>query len=85
MSRPPQEPGYSCPHLDEAIAEIEKARKIHDQLREWGRYWESKSEDLSKELDAQQEEFDKDREDFENRISDLKSQIEYLESQLQAK
>jgi chromosome segregation ATPase len=85
MNRPPLEPGYSCPHLDEAIVEIEKARKIHDQLREWGRYWENKCEEKEKELDTQQAEFDTDRKTFENRITELESTIEYLESQLEQK
>lgn len=80
MSRPPSEPEYSCPYLDSAISELEKARSIHDRLRQWGHYWMEKCEELQKELDDAQEEFDKDRERLEDEIQSLKDEIKYLDT-----
>ena len=79
--KPGREPSYSCPHLDGAIAEIEKARTIHDSLRSWGRAWEEKAEDLEQELKNTIEEKDNIIRDLENKIEDLQLQLmEFKES-----
>jgi chromosome segregation ATPase len=84
-----KEPKYSCPHLDDAISaadqaantvrhEIEKARSIHEELREWGREWEVEARRLESKLSDVTDE--RDKLDQEN--SELRSQIEKLERAL---
>lgn len=46
----PNEPGYSCPLFDEAINQIESARRINGELREWGAWWKERAEQLEEEL-----------------------------------
>lgn len=71
----PKEPNPSCPDLDTAIEKIENARRIHNQLRKWGNYWESKAEDLQCQLEELRKEME-DRVDYlQETISDLKNRI----------
>lgn len=64
----PQEPEFSCPHLDSAIEAIENARKIHDRLRRWGAYWKKQAQEIEKEI----EEKDKYIAQLELEIKELK-------------
>lgn len=83
----PSKTGYNCPHLDEAIAKIEKARGIHDKLRTWGKWWQEKATEIEQELRDEMKDAlkDKDRdiEKLEAEIDDLKEEIEYLRQQLE--
>lgn len=49
MAKAPKEPPHSCPRIDSAIAEMEEARKIHAELRDWGSYWKERCEDMERE------------------------------------
>lgn len=65
------EPPQSCPDFDDAIASLEKARKINSDLREWGEAgWESASE--------QEDEVN----NLNNRIQELETQVQDLEATL---
>lgn len=79
--RAPLEPGYSCPHIDEAIAEMEKARKIHDELRKWGSWWESRAEEIEKESSEKIEELEDDVKKLNALVDDLRDEIEYLKKE----
>jgi predicted RNase H-like nuclease (RuvC/YqgF family) len=68
----PQEPEFSCPHLDSAIEEIENARKIHDRLRRWGAYWKEQAQEIEKDLTSQIKEQDKYISQLEQEIEELK-------------
>lgn len=76
--REPVEPEHSCPHIDEAINEMEKARKIHDNLRKWGSYWNDRCIDLQHEI----YELQKNIKTLERDIDDLKDENHYLKSQI---
>ena len=65
-----KEPSPSCPYFDDAISEIENARKINVDLRNWGHYWKEKYEDL--EVSS------------EKTIESLKSEIEELEYRIKS-
>lgn len=80
-----KEPEYSCPYLDSAIDELEKARKIHDELRKWGHYHKEQSEQWEEECDKIKEEYKEYQSQSEYEIRDLKKQIEDLELELQNK
>lgn len=67
--KPPVEPPFSCPNLDQAIAEIENARTIATELRKWGEWWKDRAAELEKE-------YDKSLQDKNDVISELKDQIE---------
>jgi len=79
----PKEPGYSCPHLDTSIAEIEKARTIHDDLRKWGSYYETLSEERQETIDDLIEERNRQYREYENRIEDLQSLLDDAREQIQ--
>lgn len=79
----PLEPEYSCPRLDGAIAEIEAARKIHDELRAWGSWWEEKAGELEKELAYKVRDLSEELEDRTKKIDDLNEQIEDLNRQIE--
>jgi hypothetical protein len=68
----PQEPEFSCPHLDSAIEAIENARKIHDRLRRWGAYWKKQAQEIEKDLTYQICEQDKYIDQLELEIKELK-------------
>jgi chromosome segregation ATPase len=71
IMRDPKEPDYSCPNLDSAISEIEKARSIHDELRSWGKWWEERAHQIEKELSDEIDEYKKDIKNLEERIQEL--------------
>jgi len=56
------EPKVSCPSFDNAIEEIEKARSINDELRQWGKHWQEEyfilDEQYLKILSEKQEEIE---------------------------
>lgn len=78
----PKEPGYSCPHLDEAISEIEKARAIHDELRKWGSYWEEKYSEIEKELTAEIKNRDERITTLEYELTESNRAIEKLNQEI---
>jgi predicted nucleic acid-binding Zn-ribbon protein len=85
----PKEPGYSCPHIDSAIEEMENARKIHNSLREWGHYWKDRCDeierDLSKEIDSLKDDVRQweDRcETLEDEIADLRRALAQAEAEI---
>lgn len=78
----PKEPSFSCPHLDEAISEIEKARSIHDELRKWGAWWESRCGELQSEHIREIEEKDKEISSLNGKLDDMADQIRRLENEL---
>jgi uncharacterized coiled-coil DUF342 family protein len=82
-NRPPPEPEYSCPLLDGAIAEIEAARKIHDKLRTWGSWWESRATELEEEMSDKVDELKEKTEDQDKKIDELNDQIEDLNRQIE--
>lgn len=71
-----REPELSCPYIDSAIDEIEKAREIHSKLREWANYWKDQYEELDRtstnDLDAYKQEI----KNLEDELYDLKRAIE---------
>ena len=79
--RPPIEPSYSCPHLDEAIAEIEKARKIHDELRKWGSWWEDRAEEIEEKSSEKIGELEDDVKKLNSLVDDLREEIELLKKE----
>lgn len=86
--RPPSEPRYSCPNLDSAIAEIENAITIHDELRNWGKYWEEKAAEIEKDLTEHYESELKWKEEvccqLQDEIFELKQEIEQLNMIIQS-
>ena len=78
----PYEPGYSCPHLDEAISEIEKARKIHDDLRKWGTWWQERCDELETEHASAINDKDDEIKSLNDKIYELRDQIQQLELQV---
>lgn len=78
------EPPYSCPNLDGAIAEIEAARKIHDDLRHWAGEWKDAYYDLVKELTDRIEEIEAERDAAEERANDLERELESVREELAA-
>lgn len=74
----PVEPDYSCPMIDSAIEEIEKARKIHDKLREWGKWWQESYDDLQKEMNAALEEKNDYIDLLKERIVELEKELSYV-------
>jgi chromosome segregation ATPase len=79
----PKEPPHSCPNLDSAIAEIERARTIHDQLREWGNYYLTLSEERQDDIDRLSEERNRQYREYESQIEDLQSLLEDAREQIQ--
>lgn len=69
------EPEWSCPSLDSAIDSINDARKIHQQLRDWGHYWKDAFDELEKESSEEIE-------SLKEEISSLKSEIDDLKNEL---
>ncbi len=74
----PREPEYSCPNLDEAISEIQKARKIHDDLRKWGTWWQERCDELEKEHRQAIDDKDDEIEELNNKIEQLQDEIKHL-------
>jgi hypothetical protein len=74
----PVEPDYSCPMIDSAIEEIEKARKIHDKLREWGKWWQEPYDDLQKEMNTALEEKNDYIDLLKERIVELEKELSYV-------
>jgi chromosome segregation ATPase len=83
------EPKYSCPFLDEAIEHadaaangvrdaVEKARAIHEQLRERGREWEKEAERLEKLLGEEEEA----RDSAEQSLAQAEAEIKERDSQI---
>ena len=70
--RKPEEPNFSCPHLDSAIEAIEKARKIHDSLRHWGAWWKKQAQKIEKDLTYEIKEKDEYIAQLEQEIKELK-------------
>ena len=81
MKAPPK-PEYSCPHLDAAIAEIEKAREIHDDLRQWGTWWKERCGELETEHARELKYKDDEIESLNDKIYELRDQIKHLEQQV---
>lgn len=75
--RGPIEPDYSCPNLDAAIEEIENARKIHDKLREWGKWWMERAGEIEAEKTEEIEDLGKEIEMLKQEIDDLKEELKY--------
>lgn len=82
----PNEPGYSCPVFDEAIAQIEAARSINADLREWGTWWKERAEQLEEELEEdtgllrrQLDERDDEITEKEREIAELQQRVAELE------
>ena len=78
----PTEPEYSCPNLDEAISEIEKARKIHDDLRKWGTWWQERCDELETEHAREINDKDDEIKSLTDKIDELRDQIKQLERQV---
>lgn len=78
------EPPYSCPNLDGAIAEIEAARKIHDDLRSWGGDWQDAYYELEKELTNCIEELEAERDAAEERAGDLERELRSAREEIAA-
>ncbi len=79
----PREPENSCPYLDKAIERIEEARTIHDDLRQWGRYYEQLADERQDEIDRLSEERNRQYREYENQIEDLQSLLEDAREQIQ--
>lgn len=81
---------YSCPEFDAAIARIEEARTINDDLRgrmeEWKDYseeLEEESQDLEnkiEEKDAEIERLKADEKEYQKTIHSLEKQLAELQS-----
>lgn len=85
---------YSCPHLDGAIefiqstdmdgweyaiAELEKARKIHDQLRKLAQEYGEEADKFESELSNLQLDYDQ----AEEVIKELEEKVDRLEEKLE--
>lgn len=77
------EPEISCPEFDEAIKQIEKARSINNELRQWGQQWQDNYEEL--ELDSQKEieTLQEEKQDLENEMDELKGTIKEQEKRIE--
>jgi predicted nucleic acid-binding Zn-ribbon protein len=67
-----KEPPYSCPNLDAAIGEIERARKIHADLRAWGQHWRDAYDEALEEQRRLESELD----DYRQRLEEAESALE---------
>lgn len=61
-------PEFSCPHIDEAINEMEKTRKINEDLRDWGQSHADRVEELEQEVA-----------NLEATVKELEAKIEAME------
>jgi len=91
-----KEPKYSCAYLSEAIrtacdaakaieTEVEIARGIHSDLREWGHEWKKKAEDFEIKLDevtSERDELDRENTKLLNRIEELEKSLAQAEAEL---
>ena len=47
----PSCPPFTCPHIDDAIAQLEKLRAMNDDLRANVEYWKAACEDMQLVID----------------------------------
>jgi hypothetical protein len=50
MSRPPEQPSYTCNDIDKIISGIEELRTANEALRCHGNYWESQASELENKM-----------------------------------
>ena len=81
---PHKEPPVSCPYFDQAIIEIEAARKINTDLRDWGDEWREKYYELDKEYEHLKDEKADEISNLKDTISDLKHELKDKEIQIQS-
>lgn len=82
----PHEPYYSCPKIDESLVDLENAcknleelRTSNDQIRNWGRWYKERAEELEGELtDANNkiEELEESNKALEQDNKDLETELE---------
>lgn len=78
-----KEPEYSCPRIDSAIQEMEEARKIHNNLREWGHHWKDRCEEIERDYEKRIDGLTDDVSHLEDKCADLKNEVEELRRQLE--
>jgi predicted RNase H-like nuclease (RuvC/YqgF family) len=78
MLREPRKPDHTCPHIDSAIAEMETVRRMNEELRTWGEYWQEQYTEKEDEMKDMQKEHNQ-------QISNLEDQIEQLNYELKAR
>lgn len=85
--RDPIEPDFNCPHIDDAIYEMEKVRKNCEELRSWGNQWKDIAENRADKISqlVRDAAFLSNRiEELENEISGLRDNVKGLEEKCPA-
>jgi chaperonin cofactor prefoldin len=82
MSRPPDEPRFTCDSIDSAISYLEDLRQSNADLREWGSWWMRKAEELEEQLDEADTLYEEETTKLEEQIEELQDEIEKLKAEI---